>query len=87
MLSEAEVGPLFRKKQVLQEVCVLLASLTEALDREDRALEALSGRAPDYALARSLVQESYSCLCGTGCGEQEEGAEGSVTVCVVCAGS
>lgn len=48
----------FRKKQILQEMCAMLGHLREAVDREDRACEAVSARHPDYALARALCQES-----------------------------
>jgi hypothetical protein len=51
-------GRAIRKKQVLQEVCVVMSQLKEAVDREDRAREALTARHPDYALARSLCEES-----------------------------
>eukprot|EP00960_Hanusia_phi_P065334 766061-Hanusia_phi.AAC.3 len=59
-LEEGNVAAHFRKKQVLQEVCALLSQLLQALDREDRAMEALNGRSPDYALARTLSNECYS---------------------------
>ncbi|EKX40492.1 hypothetical protein GUITHDRAFT_113524 [Guillardia theta CCMP2712] len=59
-LEEGNVAAHFRKKQVLQEVCALLSQLVQALDREDRAMEALNGRSPDYALARTLSNECYS---------------------------
>jgi len=57
-LEESNVAAQFRKKQVLQEVCAVMSHLKQALDKEDRASEALAARHPDYALARSLCEES-----------------------------
>jgi hypothetical protein len=57
-LEESNVAAQFRKKQVLQEVCAVMSHLKQALDKEDRAGEALALRQPDFALARSLCEES-----------------------------
>jgi len=38
-LEESNVAAQFRNKQVLQEVCVVMSQLKEAVDREDRARE------------------------------------------------
>ena len=76
-LEESNVAAQFRKKQVLQEVCVVMSQLKEAVNREDRAREALTACHPDYALARSLCEESREHLVNVAWLEGAQGCRGA----------
>lgn len=53
-LQEGDVISHFRRKQVLQEVIVLLSAVLEALDRQERMAESLSSGSPDFELANKV---------------------------------
>lgn len=45
---------------MLQEVLTLLSSVLEALDKEERLREVISGASPDFELANKLADECWT---------------------------
>ena len=62
-LREGNVAAHFRHKQVLQQEAQILSAVLEALKCEERAIEALNNREPDYARARSLCSQALANPC------------------------